>query len=275
MIIRDYLSEYDKNGYFLIKGLFSIDELQPLINESENFSTHPSKFSVRDAKGNPAQLISWTHLANDFIGVLPRLKKMVSIPELILGKEVSHWHSKISFKNPGSKSGWDWHQDFGHWYREGCLSPDMLSIGIALTPMNQDNGSLNFIRCSHKFGRIDHIPTGHSNSADPEYVTEALKRYEVVPCILNPGDAVVFHCNLLHGSGPNLTDKHRSLIMCSYNALENDPWKPINQGHYSSKIEVLPDDKLIKGEWGSLMSQSTMMDLDGAEVYGYEHEKSI
>ena len=78
--------------------MFSIDELQPLINESENFSTHPSKFSVRDAKGNPAQLISWTHLANDFIGVLPRLKKMVSIPELILGKEVSHWHSKISLK---------------------------------------------------------------------------------------------------------------------------------------------------------------------------------
>ena len=58
MISRENLSEYDKNGYFFIKGLFSIDELQPLINESENFSTHPSKFSVRDAKGNLAQLIS-------------------------------------------------------------------------------------------------------------------------------------------------------------------------------------------------------------------------
>ena len=101
MVSRENLNEYDKNGYFFINGLFSIDELQPLINESENFSTHPSKFSVRDAKGNPAQLISWTHLANDFIGVLPRLKKMVSIPELILGKEESHWHSKISFKNQG------------------------------------------------------------------------------------------------------------------------------------------------------------------------------
>ena len=63
--------------------------------------------------------------------------------------------------------------------------------------------------------------------------------------------------------------------MCSYNALENDPWKPIDQGHCARKIEVLPDDKLIKGEWVSLMSQSTMMNLDGAEVYGYEHEKSI
>ena len=97
MISRENLSEYDKNGYFFIKGLFSIDELQPLINESETFSSHPSKFSVKDAQGNQAQLISWTHLANDFIGVLPRLKKMVSIPEQILDREVSHWHSKISF----------------------------------------------------------------------------------------------------------------------------------------------------------------------------------
>ena len=62
--------------------------------------------------------------------------------------------------------------------------------------------------------------------------------------------------------------------MCSSNTLENDPWKPIDQVHYSRKIEVLPDDKLIKGEWVSLMSQSMMMNLDGVEVYGYEHKKS-
>ena len=98
MISRDNLKEYDKNGYFFIKGLFSIDELKPLINESDTFSSHPSKFSVKDAKGNPAHLISWTHLANDFIGVLPRLKKMVSIPEQILGKDISHWHSKKVLK---------------------------------------------------------------------------------------------------------------------------------------------------------------------------------
>ena len=73
MISSENLKEYDKNGYFIIKGLFSIEELQPLIIQSGTFSSHPSKFSVQDAIGNPAHLISWTHLANDFIGVLPRL----------------------------------------------------------------------------------------------------------------------------------------------------------------------------------------------------------
>ena len=54
MVSRENLNEYDKNGYFFIKGLFSIEELQPLINESETFSSHPSKFSVKDAQGNQA-----------------------------------------------------------------------------------------------------------------------------------------------------------------------------------------------------------------------------
>ena len=67
MISRENLSEYDKNGYFFIKGWFSIEELQPLIKESEPFSSHPSNYSFKDDKGNPVHLISWTHLANDLI----------------------------------------------------------------------------------------------------------------------------------------------------------------------------------------------------------------
>ena len=70
MLSRDNLKEFDKNGYFIIKGLFSIEELQPLIKKSETFSSRPSNYSFKDAKGNPAPLISSTHLANNFIGVI-------------------------------------------------------------------------------------------------------------------------------------------------------------------------------------------------------------
>ena len=179
MFPSESLSEYERHGFFYIKGLFSKEELQPIIDEDVKFSSHKAKFSVKDASGNQSHLICWTDLGNDYIGVLPRLKRMVGIPQKLLNKKVSHWHSKISFKNPRSKGTWDWHQDFGHWYREGCLNPDMLSIGIAISPMTEENGSLKFIKSSHKFGRIDHIAKDSSNSAYPEYVAEALIKYEV------------------------------------------------------------------------------------------------
>ena len=51
--------------------------------------------------------------------------------------------------------------------------------------MSEDNGCLKFIKSSHKFGRIDHIATGSSNSADPEYVAEALKNMRSIPAFYN------------------------------------------------------------------------------------------
>ena len=103
MLPSETLSEYERHGFFYIKGLFSKEELQPIIDEDVKFSSHKAKFSVKDASGNQSHLICWTDLGNDYIGVFPRLKRMVSIPKKLLNKKVSHWHSKISFKNPLSK----------------------------------------------------------------------------------------------------------------------------------------------------------------------------
>ena len=50
---------------------------------------------------------------------------------------------------------------------------------------------------------------------------------------------------------------------------------PIDQGQHSNKIEVFPDDKLIKGEWVSLIRESKLLNLDGADVYGYEHKTAL
>ena len=35
---------------------------------------------------------------------------------------------------------------------------------------------------------------------------------------LQPGDGIFFHCNLLHTSAQNLSDKRRWSMICAYNA---------------------------------------------------------
>ena len=89
---KENILEYERDGFFYIKGLFTKEELQPLINEGVKFSSHQARFSVKDASGNQAHLICWTDLGNDYIGVLPRLKRMVSIPKKLLNKKIFHWH---------------------------------------------------------------------------------------------------------------------------------------------------------------------------------------
>ena len=52
-------------------------------------------------------------------------------------------------------------------------------------------------------GRIEHGKTGDQTGADMEIVNAALERMELVYIEAEPGDALFFHCNLLHRSDQN------------------------------------------------------------------------
>jgi ectoine hydroxylase-related dioxygenase (phytanoyl-CoA dioxygenase family) len=94
---------------------------------------------------------------------------------------------------------------------------------VALDRSDAENGCLQIVEGSHRLGRIDHVQVSEKqNAADPERMEEILKRHEVVYCELDPGDAVIFHCNALHRSDQNRSDKRRWTFLVCYNAVSND-----------------------------------------------------
>jgi ectoine hydroxylase-related dioxygenase (phytanoyl-CoA dioxygenase family) len=97
---------------------------------------------------------------------------------------------------------------------------------------------------SHKMGRIEHGMFGGQTGADPERVEHAMKRMEVVYCEAGPGDALFFHGNTLHCSGPNHSDRSRWSLICCYNAAWNDPYKKHHHPNYTPLKKV--DDSAIK-----------------------------
>ena len=62
---------------------------------------------------------------------------------------------------------WLWHQDYGYWYGNGCLYPDMLTVAIPLTPMSSANGCLQVVPTTNRMGRIEHLRIGEQTGADP------------------------------------------------------------------------------------------------------------
>ena len=82
------------------------------------------------------------------------------------------------------------HQDYGYWYQNGCLFPDMGSAFIAVDPNTRANGCLQVLKGSHKMGRIEHGRYGDQTGA----------KRELVYVELDPGDTLFFHSNLLHRS---------------------------------------------------------------------------
>jgi hypothetical protein len=51
---------------------------------------------------------------------------------------------------------------------------------------------------------------------------------------MEPGDAVFFHCNTLHRSDQNKSEKSRWAMICCYNAARNDPYKE----HHHPRLSI-------------------------------------
>jgi ectoine hydroxylase-related dioxygenase (phytanoyl-CoA dioxygenase family) len=88
--------------------------------------------------------------------MIARCGRVAGGAERLLGGEAYHYHSKLTMKRPGGGGRWEWHQDYGYWYQNGCLYPDMLSVAVALEPATRENGCMQVLRGSHKLGRIEH-----------------------------------------------------------------------------------------------------------------------
>ncbi len=66
----------------------------------------------------------------------------------------------------------------------------------------------------------------------------AAERLPLVYCEMQPGDALFFHCNLLHRSDQNKSEHPRWSMVCCYNARSNDPYKESRHPRYTPLEKV-------------------------------------
>lgn len=235
---------FDRDGYVLIKGMLKPEEVEKLYTIAIQDEVISNKsFDRGDANGLRTKLALWYSLGNDAYSLLARSKRIVEGVKLLLNGEPAHFHSKLMQKEPKVGGAWEWHQDYGYWYRDGFLYPQMLSVLTALSPSTKENGCLQVIKGSHLAGRIEHGFSGEQVGANQERVDELLKELELVFVEMEAGDTLFFHSNTLHRSDANLSDKPRWSLISAYNLISNKPFK----GNYSSATETINmvDDELI------------------------------
>ena len=235
------VAAFHEDGYLFIENFLDEQEtrlLQQACRADSVMQQHA--MDVRDSAGRRTNLSLWNHPGDDIYGIIARSARMVDAVEQLLQDEVYHYHSKLSAKEPKVGGAWEWHQDYGYWYNNGCLFPDMLSVFIAIDPCTKENGCMQVLRGSHKMGRIDHGFAGEQTGADLERVEQAKKRLELVYCEMKPGTALFFHGNTLHTSEANLSEHPRWGMICCYNTKSNDPYKEHHHPGYTP-LHKVPD----------------------------------
>ena len=238
-------NNFSNDGYIIKKNLFSEDEINKLKKFIE--SSSDKKNDARETRSSTGKLsiTLWDHPSDDLFGKFSTNERIVKPMEEYLGDEVYHYHSKIIWKKPGD-GGFDWHQDYGYWYHNACLYPDMGSCFIMLDRATKENGCLKVLKGSHKVGRIGHgVSDTPEQTADMERIAELEKRHESVYITAEPGDALFFHSNLLHSSDANKSrNSRRTLIVC-FNTKSNSPYKEIAHASYKP-LNISPTNSIIE-----------------------------
>jgi len=238
------MEAYETSGFVVKKNFLSIQEAEKFRKTArrdlENQLKEEGIMQKGDKEGNITLLKMWYTAEEDAYGLLARDERLVSSASQLLKKPVYLYHHKMTMKQPGTGGAWEWHQDFGYWYNYGCLAPEMLSIWISLDHSVRANGCLQVLRGSHQLGRIDHVRVGGQTNAHSDYVQAARERYKLEYVEMEPGDGLIFHCNLLHRSDANKSNMPRWGYICSYNTIENAPFKNVREYGSYQEMKVVP-----------------------------------
>jgi ectoine hydroxylase-related dioxygenase (phytanoyl-CoA dioxygenase family) len=249
------IADYDRDGYLLIKGFCSKTETDKLYKTAiEDEAMTKNALDLNDLSGKKTRLSLWFTPGNDVFGYLTRSQKIVSSVAQLLDSAapVCHFHSKLMQKEPKVGGAWEWHQDYGYWYKNQFMFPDQLmSVMVALTAANKENGCLQVIKGSHKLGRVNHGFSGEQVGADMTMVDNALQTMELVYSELQPGDALFFHSNLLHRSEANLSDHPRWSIISCYSSQSNLAYNETSTS-WKTPVEIVPDEAILNWDAGSL-----------------------
>ena len=144
---------------------------------------------------------------------------LLSLAQALLGPKLMLAQSMLLMKPPHVGGAKVWHQDNAYF---ALHPPKCLGLWVACDPADEENGCMHIVPCSHRGGLRPHGGTGDEYGLSQPPLEE-----DILAVPLQPGDALVFHCELFHYTPPNKTERRRRAIQ--YHYMASDVEKQENQ----------------------------------------------
>jgi len=225
-------TEFARDGYLICDGLFDPDEIALLSQLADDALQASSEEVTYERRAGVARATHGNHRKHPVFAGLVASPALLRLVEHLLGGPVYVHQFKINAKAALVGDPWEWHQDFAFWHLEdGMPRPDALTVGIFLDQVHEFNGPLMLVPGSHRCGtlaterRADGwratLETNLKHQIPESVLREVLRSHPIVAPKGEAGTTVIFHSNLLHGSGPNMSAESRRMLLISYNLVEN------------------------------------------------------
>ncbi|NOY40739.1 MAG: phytanoyl-CoA dioxygenase family protein [Planctomycetes bacterium] len=220
-------AEYCRDGVVRIREFFPpelVDEIRAELERyiCDDLDSKPADARTLEADGKTIRNLWRLQLHNDYFRklgqrpeILQLVGKLVEGEALLTGVETFNKPARIG-------SGVPYHQDNAYF----CQSPpDMLTVWIAIDPVTVENGAVYFITGTHQQGMLPTKESGVTGNSIGMADLPETPKSEQFCATLNPGDATIHHCNVVHHSDPNSTDQSRLGLLLVYRGThtETDP----------------------------------------------------
>jgi ectoine hydroxylase len=252
---QEQVKQFDEAGYVFVPSLFTREEVKVLLDEVPKLYAEHRPENVREKGSDAVRTNFAAHTYNEAFRRLSRHPRMIEPAEQLLGGRLYIHQFKINGKAAFDGDVWQWHQDYGTWARDDLMpEPRAMNLAVFLEDVNEFNGPLMFIPGSHKRGVIE---AGHDIATtsyplwtiDDATIARLVEEGGGLAMPRGPaGSALFFHCNIVHGSGSNMSPWGRIITYVSVNRCDNairQFKRPAYIAHRDfAPIECLADDCL-------------------------------
>ena len=202
------IDRYRKHGLLFPCPVLSPAEAAACLGELETYEK---------SSGGPIEG-KWrykSHLVFPWLNQLMRHPTILDLVSSLLGENLMVWTTHIYPKEAGDGRFISWHQDSAHW---GLDSNQVLSIWVALTDANRENGCMRMLPGSHHKGEVQHQDTWDPNNilTRGQTIEESINEDKTVWVELEAGEVSIHHVDMFHASTTNDSPNRRVGVAIRY-----------------------------------------------------------
>ncbi len=202
------LNNYYDNGFVAPIDILSLEETEEIKKEIEYIEKKWPEELVGLGRNN-------IHYISPIFDHVCHNSKILDAVESIIGKDILVGGTTLFIKDPDKKGFVSWHQDAKY---IGFEPYNWVTAWLAVTDANEENGCMRMWPGSHKEKIKYHKDTYNENNLLTRGQTvQNVPIKKTIFNILKPGQLSLHHPMIVHGSGPNKSNKRRiGFVIQSY-----------------------------------------------------------
>jgi ectoine hydroxylase-related dioxygenase (phytanoyl-CoA dioxygenase family) len=225
MISEKLIEQYERDGAVCVRGALDRASTDRLLAHLDALIADRNDRWTTIRTGGFSDRHLWPSMPWMYdVCAKSRLPEIVG--RLMRSQEARLFFDHIFVRDAGTQQDTPWHQDRPYWPFQGR---QIASAWIALTACDEDSSAVRFVRGSHTWGKVFRpMPFGKKGGSS-EFLAEnaafdsipdidaAPDEYEVLCWDVQPGDAIVFGAEVVHGAKKNMdTARRRAAISVRY-----------------------------------------------------------